>query len=269
MDLASEPKFRIGGLTIRPSTREVVFAGGRETIEPRVMEVLLVLAQARGEVVSRDRLIEACWDGRAVSEDAINRVISRIRKVSDLTGGKDFTLETIPKVGYRLQTARTVDSSAPLFETAPAAPKPAERLNRIALMLGALATLIVAGVAIWWFWLWQPPPPDAPLTLAVLPFDNLGPPGDDGAIAMGLSREIRNTLSRVRGLRVVSDASSFAVAAENVPAPEIGKRLNADLLIDGSLARQGDAVRLTAELVDGWSGVNLWTGFQSGPSADL
>lgn len=269
MDLASEPKFRIGGLTIRPSTREIVFAGGRETIEPRVMEVLLVLARAGGEVVSRDRLIEQCWDGRAVSEDAINRVISRIRKVSDLTGGRDFTLETIPKVGYRLQAAPAADAPAPAMESAPTIQKPEKPRNRIVLALGGIAVLVVAAAAIWWLWLWQPPPPDAPLTLAVLPFDDLGPSGEDSAMATGLSREIRNTLSRVRGLRVVSDASSFAVAAENVPAPEIGKRLNADLLIDGSLARQGDAVRLTAELVDGWSGVNLWTGSQSGPSADL
>src|SRR5262245_36440178 len=102
MDLAAEPQFRLGSLTIRPSTREIAYPGGRETIEPRVMEVLLVLVRAKGEVVSRDRLVETCWEGRAVSEDAINRVISRVRKVAELTDGRDFTLETIPKTGYRL-----------------------------------------------------------------------------------------------------------------------------------------------------------------------
>ena len=74
--LASEPDFRLADLQIRPSSREVVGAGGdREVLEPRVMQVLVVLARRRGQVVSRDQLIEECWAGRVVGEDAINRCI--------------------------------------------------------------------------------------------------------------------------------------------------------------------------------------------------
>ena len=274
MDLAAEAPFTLGGLSIRPSTREIVHPGGRETIEPRVMEVLLVLVRAKEEVVSRDRLVEECWEGRAVSEDAINRVISRIRKIAELTGGHDFTLETIPKTGYRLVPAgQPVGSPAPSpAASEPASPTPPEQPNRrkrlaTTLLAAAVAIFAIAGIA--WAISWRPPPEDSPLTLAVLPFDDLGPARTDEALATGMSREIRNTLSRVRGLLVVSDASSFAVAAENIPAPDIGKRLNADLLLDGSFARTGDTVKLTAELVDGWKGVNIWTGEQSGPAADL
>jgi DNA-binding winged helix-turn-helix (wHTH) protein/TolB-like protein len=268
MDLATEPRFRLGRLSIDPATREIAHPGGRETIEPRVMEVLLVLVRAKGEVVSRDRLVEECWEGRAVSEDAINRVISRVRKVAELTQGADFTLETIPKTGYRL--VATSDGLAEPVEpaTAPAPPHNAPQRRRLAtLVAAAVALFAIAGIA--WAISWRPPPDNAPLTLAVLPFDDLGPGNADAPLATRMSREIRNTLSRVRGLRVLSDASSFAVAKDNPPAPEIGKRLNADLLIDGSFTRQGDEVRMTAELVDGWSGVNLWTGSQSGPAADL
>src|SRR5690348_9452733 len=99
MELAREASFTLGSMEVRPSTREILFGGGREVLEPRVMAVLVVLGRARGEVVTRDDLTAACWEGRVVSDDAINRVISRIRRVSDLTGGKDFTLETITKVG--------------------------------------------------------------------------------------------------------------------------------------------------------------------------
>src|SRR5262245_26239218 len=84
MDLTTEPRFKLGRLSIDPATREIAYPGGREAIEPRVMEVLIVLWRAKGEVVSRDKLVEQCWEGRAVSEDAINRVISRVRKVADL-----------------------------------------------------------------------------------------------------------------------------------------------------------------------------------------
>jgi TolB-like protein/DNA-binding winged helix-turn-helix (wHTH) protein len=271
MNLAREPAFRLGGMQVRPSTREIVHAGGREVLEPRVMAVLVQLARAKGEVVTRDELTEACWDGRVVSDDAINRVISRIRRVSELTGGKDFTLETITKVGYRLVASgqATEPVSAPAAVAAPAA-----KARKLSVgILAAVAALIVAIAAgSWWMFGREPqwsPDPKASLTLAVLPFDNLGPSGDDSALAMSMSREIRNTLSRVRGLRVVSDSSSFAVASEPLSATDIGKRLNADLLLDGSLAREGDTVKLSAELVDGWSGVNLWTGSQAGPAADL
>jgi TolB-like protein/DNA-binding winged helix-turn-helix (wHTH) protein len=272
MDLAAEPPFRLGGLSIRPSTREIVHPGGRETIEPRVMEVLLVLARAKGEVVSRDRLVEACWEGRAVSEDAINRVISRIRKIADLTGGHDFTLETIPKTGYRLIPTEQTTSAAQSvpFPAEPAASPSAQKTRgRWVASVIAAAVAVFAAVGIGWAISWRPPPEDAPLTLAVLPFDDLSPAKTDEALATGMSREIRNTLSRVRGLLVVSDASSFAVAAENIPAPDTARRLNADLLLDGSFTREGDKVKLTAELVDGWKGVNIWTGSQTGPAADL
>jgi DNA-binding winged helix-turn-helix (wHTH) protein len=122
MDLSSEPKLRLGRIDVSPATREVIFPGGRDVIEPRVMEVLVTLARAKGEVLSRDALIEACWEGRVVSDDAINRVISRVRKVSELTHGEDFVLETIAKVGYRL----VVKEVSPALAPVPVAPAAAE-----------------------------------------------------------------------------------------------------------------------------------------------
>ncbi|HEX6374921.1 MAG TPA: winged helix-turn-helix domain-containing protein [Allosphingosinicella sp.] len=74
-----------------------------ETIEPRVMQVLVTLARQRGKVVSRDELVERCWEGRAVSEDAINRSIAKVRRLGEACG--EFVLETIPRVGYRLTEA--------------------------------------------------------------------------------------------------------------------------------------------------------------------
>src|SRR5215207_10947789 len=75
IDLASEPEFEVGGLTVKPSERAVVRNGERRELQPRVMRVLIALAQARPVVVSRDRLIERCWEGRIVGDDALNRCI--------------------------------------------------------------------------------------------------------------------------------------------------------------------------------------------------
>src|SRR5688572_15548736 len=92
--LAREPAFRLGAVEVRPSTREVVDgAHGREVLEPRVMQVLVVLAKADGEVVARDDLMTLCWEGRVVGDDALNRVIGKIRR-----------LATRPEAGFALET---------------------------------------------------------------------------------------------------------------------------------------------------------------------
>lgn len=274
MNLAREPRFRLGGIDVRPATREVIHAGGRDVLEPRVMSVLIALAQARGEVVTRDDLTQACWEGRAVSDDAINRVISRIRRVSDLTGGADFTLETITKVGYRLVVTGGEPAQEPVVAAAAAegvTAEPTVRSPRWVMAVAGVLLIVITGLALGSI-LQKPewkPDPTASLTIAVLPFDNLGADQGDEVLALGMARELRNTLSRVRGLRVVSDSSSFAIASEPLTATEMGRRLGADLLLDGSFERTGDAVKLSLELVDGWDGVNVWTGAQSGPASDL
>ena len=118
VDLAREPDFTLGNLQVRPSSREVEGGGEREVLEPRVMQVLVVLAQRRGQVVSRDQLIEACWAGRVVGEDAINRCIGKVRRLAEAQGG--FTVETIARVGYRL----TVEAGE---EQPPPIPSPVKR----------------------------------------------------------------------------------------------------------------------------------------------
>lgn len=98
--LAHEFPFYLGPLRVVPALLQLEFGHARETLEPRVMQVLVVLARAEGAIVTRDELIERCWDGRIVSDNAINRVISRLRRISNRA--RCFAIETISKVGYRL-----------------------------------------------------------------------------------------------------------------------------------------------------------------------
>ena len=101
IDLARCAPFRLGSLLVEPALRQV---GGAvsETLEPRVMQVLAVLAAAEGRIVSRDSLVDQCWDGRIVGDDSINRVIGRLRKLAADNGASSFRIETVTKVGYRL-----------------------------------------------------------------------------------------------------------------------------------------------------------------------
>ena len=80
--LADVAPFRLGDLRVQPATRQLFRGDSSEVLEPRVMQVLVALAQANGAVITRDELIERCWDGRIVTDDAINRVLSRIRHVA-------------------------------------------------------------------------------------------------------------------------------------------------------------------------------------------
>jgi DNA-binding winged helix-turn-helix (wHTH) protein/tetratricopeptide (TPR) repeat protein len=100
--LAAEADFHLGRFEMRPSSREIGLDGNFQAVEPRIAQVLVVLAKASGQIVSREELIDRCWGGRIVSESALNRVISRIRKLSNLDSEASFRLETIAKVGYRI-----------------------------------------------------------------------------------------------------------------------------------------------------------------------
>jgi DNA-binding winged helix-turn-helix (wHTH) protein len=147
IDLAHEPGFSLGRLTVRPDLRQLVRAddGAEEIVEPRVLQVLVALARVRGAIVTRDDLVRDCWDGRIVGEDAINRALSRVRRIAEGIGRGSFTLETVTKVGYRLVET---GAHAP---AAPATVTPPRRFPRRGLILGgaALGALALAGGGYW------------------------------------------------------------------------------------------------------------------------
>lgn len=276
MRLAHESAFRVGALQVRPATREVAWGGEREVLQPRVMQVLVALARAAGAVVSRDDLIAACWDGRIVSEDAINFVVAQVRKLALRTGA--FRLETIPRVGYRL-VAQGSDPSAeapppwpdsPPASVAPsAAASPAGTSRRRVLWLSAASVAVAAaGGAGYLAWRGLRPSVRA-VTIAVLPFDDLTPGESTRFLAVGLAREVRNSLSRISGLSVVADASSFALSGQRLADAAIGRRLGADLLLKGSVQQASGEIRIGAELVNLASGLQVWAQTQESRGGDL
>lgn len=151
IDLAHEAEFLLGRLTVFPSRRELLRDdGARDVLEHRVMQVLIALARAGGAVVTRDDLTRCCWEGRVVGEDAINRVISRLRKTAEGIGEGSFRIETITKIGYRLVGRETEDPVAArsvgndASKSAPAAV--GRRLSRRGLLAaGALGAAGLAG----------------------------------------------------------------------------------------------------------------------------
>ena len=108
IDLAREADFLLGSLRVRPASCEVEWNGVPRTLQRRVMQVLVALAQARGSVVSQDDLVVRCWRGLSVTDDAIYRCISKLRKLAADYPNAPYTIEAIPGVGYRLTSSSQV-----------------------------------------------------------------------------------------------------------------------------------------------------------------
>ncbi len=148
ISLARSPDFWLGGLRIRPALKTVAGDGWVETLEPRIMQVLVALARADGEPVTRDVLIECCWDGRIVGEDAIQRCIGRLRRLAQRAGGRDFQIETIPRVGYVLAMAAPAPREDRRTFVDP--PAKARASVRRAIILAALAgSAVLAALLLW------------------------------------------------------------------------------------------------------------------------
>ena len=161
IDLARTGDFRIGALLVRPGIRQLVRDDGQsEVLEPRVMQVLVALAQADGAILTRDELTQSCWENRVVGEDSINRVMWRLRRVTAGIGHEEFHIETITKVGYRLLR---VGRSEPVAASEPAPPPetPVIALTAIAPPSGGrwrwiapvgllLAAALLAAGIYWW-----------------------------------------------------------------------------------------------------------------------
>lgn len=103
--LADVPAFSVGAANVVPSTRTVTGPGGSVHVEPRIMQVLVVLAQAEGAVVTREELFGRCWGGVYVGDDSLNRAVAGVRKLGAGAGGGTFHVETVPRTGYRLDGA--------------------------------------------------------------------------------------------------------------------------------------------------------------------
>jgi TolB-like protein/DNA-binding winged helix-turn-helix (wHTH) protein len=274
IDLGRTPDFALGPLRIRPSTCEVEAGERREVMQPKAMQVLVALARAEGAVVSRDRLIDECWDGRIVGEDAINRAVAKVRAIADLTGPAAFEVETIPRVGFRLRAhdARPAPTT-PVMNIPERAPQadvaaPAFRSIGARPVLIASSAAIVALLAVLLFvWLRHPASPAAPrpvfrpaeASIAVLPFLNMsGDPGKE-YFSDGFSEELLNDLANTPQLRVAARTSSFAFKGKHADVQEIARKLHVRTLLEGSVRESGDRVRITAQLIDAGSGYHLWS----------
>ena len=254
ISLSETSDFDLGGLLVCPAHREVRMNGTRRELEPRVVQVLVALAGASPAVVSRDRLIEQCWDGRIVGDDALNRCILALRHLAQEFSPPPFAIETVPRVGYCL-TEHQANGAV--------AVRSGVTQRRFA-MAAICALMLVGALTLGWLKFGQASA--APASIAVMPFRNLS--AGDPYFAQGIGEEILAQLAREPQFRVAGSTSSAQLGA-NPDVREAARKLKVDFVVEGSVRRQGDQVRVNADLLRAKDGVRLWSDSFDGKLDDI
>ncbi|MBN1566373.1 MAG: winged helix-turn-helix domain-containing protein [Acidobacteria bacterium] len=204
----------IGDWLVEPDLNRISKAGVQIPVEPKVIEVLLYLADHAGEVLSKKEIIQTVWAGTFVSKEVLSYSISELRKAFGDDAKNPRIIQTIHRRGYRL--IAPVTQHAPTIKAQP--------------------------------------------SVAVLAFLDMSPKGDQEYFCSGMAEEIINNLSRVKDLRVAARTSSFAFKGGSEDIPSIGRKLNVATVLEGSVRKAANQLRISAQLVKVEDGYQLWSG---------
>ncbi|MGA3800074.1 winged helix-turn-helix domain-containing tetratricopeptide repeat protein [Pseudomonas fluorescens] len=216
--------------------RELTLRGQVVAVGPQVFDLLLLFVNNPDRVVGKDELLKAVWGDRIVSESTITSHINAVRKAIGDTGEEQRLVRTVARKGYRfvgqINGAMTGEARQPdIDERASAVPKPIPS-----------STLVL---------------PDKP-SITVLPFQNLSGDPEQEYFADGVVEDIIAALSRIRWLFVIARNSSFTYKGRIVDAQGVGQELGVRYVLEGSVRKCGNRLRITGQLIDATSGTHIW-----------
>ena len=220
-------RFRFENHELDGELRELSRDGVRIPLQPQVFDLLLFLVQQRDRLVSKDELIGQVWGDRAISDSALNSRINAARTAIGDDGKTQRSIRTIPRKGFRF-VAECVEVS-PAGQPAPVMAEPIS----------------------------APAVSDRP-AIAVLAFNNMSDDPDQDYFCDGISEDILTALSKVRWFLVIARNSSFTYKGRNVHIRQIAEELGVRYVVEGSVRKAGDRVRITAQLNDATTGSHLW-----------
>ncbi|ROM94611.1 winged helix-turn-helix domain-containing protein [Pseudomonas brassicacearum] len=219
--------------------RELTLRGQVVAVGPQVFDLLLLFVNNPDRVVSKDDLLKAVWNGRVVSESTITSHINAVRKAIGDTGEEQRLVRTVARKGYRfvgqikvggIGEAQQPDRPA-IDERSPTAPK---EIPSSSLVL-----------------------PDKP-SITVLPFQNLSGDPEQEYFADGIVEDLIAALSRIRWLFVIARNSSFTYKGRTVDAKGVSQELGVRYVLEGSVRKCGNKVRITGQLIDATNGTHIW-----------
>ena len=227
-------RYHFEDCTLDTDRRELRGPDGPVSVEPQVFDLLEYLIQNRDRVVSRDTLIETIWAGRIVSESALTTRINAVRSAIGDTGEEQRLIKTFPRKGIRFVGVVREETAKPV---------PALRTEPIAL-------------------------PEKP-SIAVLPFTNMSGDPEQDYFADGMAAEIITALSRCNWLFVIARNSSFTYKGKAVDVRQVGRELGVRYVMEGSVRRAGDRLRILGQLADATTGVQIWADRFEGELKDV
>jgi TolB-like protein/DNA-binding winged helix-turn-helix (wHTH) protein/Tfp pilus assembly protein PilF len=294
---------RFGTYEVSLQSGEVRKAGLRIKVQQQPMKLLETLLERPGEVVTREELRSRVWPNESFGDfdQALNIAIGKLRSALGDSAENPRFIETLPKRGYRFIADVSVvdadtrpkrpgpsDGDLPASEAespvrkadsghrvqdagltlAPVAPK--RRLWSKSRVLVALALVIIVSLPILAIWLfrWREPAPTGIRSLAVLPLENLSGDAAQTYFADGMTDELITDLAQISALRVISRTSVMVYKGARKPLPQIARELNVDAVVEGTVLRSGDQVRITAQLIDASTDKHLWSQSYEGELRD-
>ena len=228
-------QFLFADHTLDTDRRELRRSGAAIAVEPQVFELLTYLVQNRERVVSKDDLFASVWGGRIVADSTLASRINAARKAIGDSGGEQRLIRTIARKGIRFvgEVQFRPENDVPAHEAA--APQPGTREPARAAVRSS----------------------DRP-AIAVLPFANMSGEAEQEYFSDGISEDIITALSKLRWFFVIARNSSFTYKGKSVHLKEIAEELGVDYVIEGSVRKEGQRVRITAQLNDVTTGSHLW-----------
>ena len=234
--------YAFGEYVLHVKRRELLRGGELVALEPQVFDLLVYLVAHRDRVVSRDDLLQAVWGGRIVSDSALTTRINAARRALGDNGESQRLIRTLPRKGIRFvaEVGEVPDDACPTVAATSGTPA-----------FGRGTT-----------------PPDKP-AIAVLPLGNIGGGEEQESFAEGMVEEIITALSRIRWLVVIARGSSFGYKGRMVDPRRVGRELGVRYVLDGSVRKSGDRVRMTVQLVEAETAAHLWADRFDGTLGDV
>jgi TolB-like protein/DNA-binding winged helix-turn-helix (wHTH) protein/Flp pilus assembly protein TadD len=283
---------RFGTYEVSLQSGEVRKAGLRIKVQQQPMKLLVILLDRPGEVVTREELRSRVWPDESFGDfdQALNIAIGKLRSALGDSAENPRFIETLPKRGYRF----IADVSVVEPDTRPKIPGPADgdlsgpgrkaesghrvreagpsvapkrRLWPTRRIIVALAVISLAILAVWLFRSRGRAPTEI-RSLAVLPLDNLSGDASQNYFADGMTDELITDLAQISALRVISRTSAMVYKGARKSLPQIARELNVDAVVEGTVLRAGDQVRITAQLIEASTDKHIWSQSYEGDLRD-
>ena len=270
--MSAKQIYEFGPFRLDPAERLLLREGKPVALTPKAFDTLVALVEESGHLIRKEDLMKRVWPDAFVEEVNLSQNVNLIRRALS-TDGEQY-IETVPKVGYRLiPKARTMGdpeeaigatTRPPREVAAPTAAgavlSKSRHINKrrgAAIALASVLVLAIGGGA-WWVKLRLRPAPAHVSSVAVLPLENLSKDPEQEYFADGMTDALITDLAKIHALRVISRTSVMRYKGKRPSISEIARELNVNAIVEGTVTRAGDRVRITAQLIETPSDRHLW-----------